>query len=63
MHILVVLLTVLTLAAMFFYGLLGLLRHTAEDSPYAAPVAPIADSMAPAVAMSPSKDAQHRSCG
>jgi hypothetical protein len=63
MPILVVLLTILILAAVVFHGLLGFLRETLEDSPYAAPVAPVADSMRPAAAMSPSKDAQHRSCG
>lgn len=63
MHILVALLTVLILAAVVFYGLLGLLRQALEDSPYAAPVAPVADSVRPALAMSTSKDAQHRSCG
>jgi hypothetical protein len=44
MQILVTLLSIMGLAALVFYGLLALIRQTLDDSPYAVPVPPIADS-------------------
>jgi hypothetical protein len=47
MQILVTLLSIMGLAALVFYGLLALIRQTLDDSPYAVPVPPIADSSPP----------------
>jgi hypothetical protein len=61
MHILVVLLSILVIAAVLFYGLLALLRQTIDDGPYAPPAAFIVDAMQQPATALPSKDAQRRS--
>ncbi|MDB6082504.1 MAG: hypothetical protein JWN43_385 [Gammaproteobacteria bacterium] len=64
MHILAVLLSILILAAVVFYGLLALLRQSIDDSPFAAPASSVADALQqPAAQLTSSEDAERGSRG
>jgi hypothetical protein len=63
MHILAVLLSIVILAAVVFYGLLALLRQSIDDSPFAAPAASVVDALQQPATQLTSKDAERGSRG